>query len=217
MSELLAIDYKNSKPYPARVTGRCGRILHVSRLNAIIVDDFFKRKKGLIPYLIELLFRTGMRPEEAFALTWGDIGDGCSTIHINKAYTTRGKRIKGTKNGKVRTLPCSPRVKKILQTLKPEDCDLNSLIFKNAHNNPFNNDNIEDHWLQGGKAIVANLIEEGKLSHYLKPYSTRATFISMQLHAGFDVKTVAYWVGDKPETILNSYASINEKAVPVDY
>ena len=36
MSELLAIDYKSAKPCPVRVTGRCGRILHVSRLNAFL-------------------------------------------------------------------------------------------------------------------------------------------------------------------------------------
>jgi site-specific recombinase XerD len=59
------------------------------------------------------------------------------------------------------------------------------------------------------------LVEEGKVSQYLKPYATRKTFITRQLQNGVDPKTVAYWVGDNVDTIMEYYSDINREAVPV--
>ena len=194
----------------------------------IIIDAFYNRKINSsfyqqidhFGYLIEFLFRTGMRHGEAFALTWGDIKDDFSCIYINKSFNSQARRVKSTKTNTNRTLPCSPRVKEILRTVRPENCNLNDLVFKTSKNNHFSTRLIGRIWSSGchksSKSVLQRLIENGEILHYLHPYSTRKTFITLQLQAGFDVKTVADWVGDKPETILKHYASINETAIPVD-
>jgi len=63
-------------------------------------------------------------------------------------------------------------------------------------------------------SVIGRLIEEGKLTCYLDMYSTRRTFVSLQINKGVPVTTVAKWVGDNPETILKHYARPDDEAVP---
>lgn len=176
------------------------------------------KKLDYIAYFIEFLFRTGVRHGEGVALTWRDVSEDFSFITVNKSYSTVLKKNKGTKTGKNRTVPCSLRVTEILKLLKVNSSSLDEPIFKNSQGNPIQRKYLRTIWAGGGngsKSIIEKLIEEGKLPQYLDMYSTRRTFISNQIRK-YDVKTVADWVGDNPETILKHYCYRDEKAVPID-
>ena len=202
----------------------------------IIIDAYWNRMKNhlkaspyckldIYPYLIEFLFKSGLRHGEAFALTWDDIAKDYSKIYVTKSYTSHGRRIKDTKNGVHRAVPCSKKTQELLVELKEKLPILTSnpknLVFPNFKGSYLNTKNFERTWgyKQKGRSeipVVAKLVLIGKLPQYIDAYSTRRTFISLQLQAGYDVKTVADWVGDKPKTILKHYASRNENAIPVD-
>lgn len=203
---------------------------------SIIIDAYWDRttnhgqkhsyhKLDIYAYLIEFLFRTGLRHGEAFALTWNDIANDYSKVYVTKSYNSRGKRIKDTKNGIHRAVPCSKKTKELLIELKKKLPILTSnpknLVFPNFRGNYLNTKNLTRTWGKQQKdraeiPVVLKLVMTNKLPQYIEAYSTRRTFITLQLQAGYDVKTVADWVGDKPQTILKHYASRNENAVPVD-
>lgn len=61
---------------------------------------------------------TGMRSGELFALKWTDVNFEYKEISVNKSWCRRSRSIKGTKNGKVRTVPMSNEVHEFLRDLK---------------------------------------------------------------------------------------------------
>jgi integrase len=166
-------------------------------------------------YLVEFLFLVGCRHGEAFALTWGDVDSDFKRIRINKSYSSTCRILKGTKTGKVRTVPVNSRVQEILHTLKPNNVVADDLIFPNTEGNNINSSTLHSLWSPTGvSTVIGRLIKEGKLTRYLDAYSTRRTFVSLQISKGATVVDVAKWVGDNPETILKHYAGHNEEAVP---
>lgn len=166
-------------------------------------------------YLMEFLFLVGCRHGEAFALTWGDVADDFKKIRINKSYSSRCRIVKCTKTGGVRTIPISTRVQDMLRLLKPADATAKTLVFTNVKGEYFNSVRIAEMWNPTGIiSVIGWLISEKKLTQYMDAYSTRRTFISLQISKGVSVVDVAYWVGDKPETILKHYARHSEEAVP---
>jgi integrase len=64
----------------------------------------------------------------------------------------------------------------------------------------------------GSKGVVGNLMEQGKIKTYLKPYATRHSFITWQLKAGVTPANVAKIVGNSPEMIYKHYVSADEDA-----
>jgi integrase len=53
------------------------------------------------------------------------------------------------------------------------------------------------------------LVAEGKIRQYLKPYATRATWITLQIEAGIPIKNIAKAAGNSPEVIQKHYESIH--------
>lgn len=191
----------------------------------IIIEAFHNRPKSHLyqkldsyAYLIEFLFLTGCRHGEAFALTWGKIASDFSKMRIDSSYHSALKIRKCTKTGKTRTVPLCPRVQEILKILKPDSAKPTDVVFQKANGKPFRSGDLFQKWYGSANnqasGVICQLIQEGKLSYYLDPYSTRRTFVSRQVRQ-FDVSTVAAWVGDNPETILKHYACPDEQAVPI--
>lgn len=170
-------------------------------------------------YLIEFLFLVGCRHGEAFALTWADVAEDFKRITINKSYSGDCRIVKCTKTGKVRTIPVSSRVQKVLYLLKVANANTNpnpnNLVFPNKYGDYFNSATICEVWNPTAvSSVIGKLIREKKLAQYCDAYSTRRTFISLQISKGVSVVDVAQWVGDEPETILKHYARYNAQAVP---
>lgn len=193
----------------------------------LIIKTYYARDRRQFKYqfdylsrAIELLFLTGLRISEMTALRWKQISKDFSFIRIDDTYLPRIKEFKGnTKNYKTREVPCSPRVKEILKELIDFRKTEESFVFLNVVGNPLNVNNIFTSWggqMRNGKqGIVVKLFLDGKLPAYIEPYSTRRTFVSVQVRK-FDATTVAAWVGDNPMTIFTHYCYKDETAVPTE-
>ena len=61
---------------------------------------------------------TGMRNGELYTLLWNDVDFDGRTIHVTKAYSSRGKVVKSTKSGYWRDVPISSELESVLKELK---------------------------------------------------------------------------------------------------
>ena len=172
-------------------------------------------KSGYIAPLIDFLFNVGCRHGEAFALTWSDISNNFTHVNISESYSSNSRILKGTKTGKTRLTPLNSRMQEMLRNFKSVDASPGDLIFKQKKGGRLNSRCIAHYWNPSGKtSIIGNLIREGKLYKYYDAYSTRRTFVSVQISRGASIVDVAYWVGDDPATILKHYARHNNKTFP---
>ncbi|WP_280990124.1 tyrosine-type recombinase/integrase [Gloeothece verrucosa] len=179
---------------------------------------------------MEFLFLTGCRPCEVYPITWNDIKWDKRVIVFSKSYESRSKALsKGrTKNGTIRTFPFYPRLEQLLLRLRDERFkgDNNALVFSKSDGRQFSRNDIAFSWQGYSKAngkrfmdypgIVTQLAKEGKITQYLKPYSTRHTFISLQVLGALNnpndktnfvgqIKYIADLVGNSVETIQKHY------------
>ena len=196
----------------------------------------YRNKIDHLAYLIEFAFLTGCRHGEAFSLVWKDIEYGKNKqglpevkIRIDESYDSREGITKNTKTRKHRKTPADDRVVEILEILKPEHPDPNLLVFRNYANDHLNTPAISDLWIPETKvdpitqretkdhSIIGKMIRDGELDYYMDAYSTRRTFISIQLNAGVPAHTVAAWVGDNVETIMKHYARPDDDCRPRNF
>lgn len=166
------------------------------------------------PY-VKFLFYTGCRPSEAIALQWKHIND--KFIVFEQALVTNGKKLvikPGLKTQAKRKFPINSQVKQILESIKPDNVKPDEYIFKSNEGNFIDIGNFLNRAWKGYKnrhgsiveGIITQLVREGKVSEYRKPYQTRHTFITLCLEADIDAKDVARWVGNSPEIIYKHYA-----------
>lgn len=184
----------------------------------LIINGFYARRhmgnRNTIAELVDFLFNTGCRHGEAFALTWGDVTADFTKIKITKSCNKFGI-LKGTKTGKHRTVPINQRAQELLKRIKPQQATTKDLIFPNGAGHSFRSDSIDHFWCPRVKtSVLKKLIDLGQLTRYADFYSTRRTFVSLQIANGMTPVDVANWVGDNPETIFKHYARHNEAAVP---
>ncbi|MEH1940111.1 MAG: tyrosine-type recombinase/integrase [Nostoc sp.] len=162
--------------------------------------------------LIKFLFWTGCRHGEAFALTWGDVSRECTRISITKAYASRVRVTKGTKNNKRRVFPSTQgsKLQSLLAEVKPDSPDPKELIFKSTTGQRLNLNILDKCWRAHDttgyryNGVVAELADQG-IVPYLKAYSTRHTFATWAIASGESPEKVAYWIGDNVQTVLRYY------------
>jgi integrase len=168
---------------------------------------------------VKFLFMTGCRTGEAIGLKWKHISPDCSRIHFCESVSTQLKIRKDCKTHKSRRLPCNAALQVLLRSIRPENCDPESLVFPSKRGSEISAKTfIENAWKGRsgrGDGIVMQLVKQGKLSRYRTQYNTRSTFITLCLESGVSVVQVAKWVGNSPEIIMKHYAgTIKQVEVP---
>lgn len=142
----------------------------------------------------EFLALTGFRPEEAIALSWGDIKS--SEIIVSRAYSQG--ILKTTKTYEARSFPINSQLGKLLKNLPRTQ----NLVFPSTEGKHINQHNFnERYW----KPIVKGLVASGKVEEYLPTNNLRHSWITRMLRAGLDIATVARLAGNKPDTIMRHY------------
>ncbi len=161
-----------------------------------------KVKHSYYAPLIQFLFSTGCRPSEATALQWKHVSGDFRFISFEQAIVNgeNGKIAReGLKTQERRRFPCNASLQSLLQSIKPENCDPEDLVFPSPGNGRWiDTNNLRNRlW----KPVLAGLSIE-----YRKLYQTRHTFITLALEHGLDAKDVARLVGNSPEVIYRHYA-----------
>ena len=148
------------------------------------------------------MFHTGCRPEEAIALKWRHIEK--DRVHFCEAVATDVRIRKTTKTAKLRYFPINTELQTILETIKPENCTPDFLVFPAKNGKELDTHNFLNRiW----KPIVQRLVKEGKVREYLPQYNCRHTFITLCLEDGIPSRRVADWCGTSVQVIEEHYGA----------
>ena len=151
---------------------------------------------------VAFLFNTGCRPSEAIALQWKHINHDITRLSFAQAaiQTAGGRKIRsGLKTQESRTFPINAKVTELLESIKPEDCAPEALVFPSPRGGLIDFHNFRN------RAWVS-ILESLPDIRYRKPYQTRHTFITLELENGLAVQDVARLVGNSPEIVYQHYA-----------
>lgn len=167
------------------------------------------QKERLAPFF-ETCLATGARGGEVGALRWSDIDLQLKTIQINKTqYFKNGRWYENSPKSKSgsRTVSISEELVQVLKEWRKKQAEerlkagsywhSRDYVFSSEIGEPIAHTTYYSAW----RRIRARSKGEGFLVH-----SLRHTHISTLLRQGIALNIVARRVGDKPETILRTYA-----------
>jgi integrase len=162
--------------------------------------------------LVTLMSYAGLRPGEALALTWADIGS--NTIAVDKAV--RDGEEGPTKTGAVRSVPLVGPLQSDLDALRwtfglPDN---NRLVIPASDGGHWTRSELNNWrnrvwnpavaWLADGDPTLASLATA-------RPYDCRGSFVSLHLRAGASPLEVAKWAGHSPAVMFRHYANVIEE------
>ncbi|MFI5004171.1 MAG: tyrosine-type recombinase/integrase [Solirubrobacterales bacterium] len=164
--------------------------------------------------LVVLMSYAGLRPGEALALTWGDIG--VRTLAIDKAVSVGEEG--PTKTGGARSVPLVEQVAADLTDLRvargePTD---DQLVFPADEGGYWSRSQYNNWRNRVWKPVMERLADCDPPQPQLaktRPYDCRGSFISLQLRAGASPLEVAKWAGHSPQVMFNHYANVIDELV----
>ncbi|WP_339376251.1 tyrosine-type recombinase/integrase [Calothrix sp. NIES-2098] len=157
--------------------------------------------------LIEFLFLTGCRPEEALALQWKHIKGG--KITFQQKLTAKREIEPGTKTQKKRSITMNEQIESVLMSIKTEKSLPDDLVFPSKEGKPMDWHNFAN---RGWKKILESLDD----IEYRNPYQMRHTAITLMVRAGVDSTMIAKWVGNSPNMIAKRYlGDVSDIGIPL--
>lgn len=196
-------------PFPPFIIERI-RLLLGERLTK---SDPQGRRAWADACLVQLMAYAGLRPGEALALTWGDIGE--NSIAVDKAV--RDGTIGPTKTGTIRSAPLVRPLNddlRILQTkayLDERRADNRHLVFPTRDENLWSRADFNNWrnrvWKPALEALASSVASQPQLAT-ARPYDCRGSFVSLQLRAGVSPLEVAEWCGHSPAVMFRHYANV---------
>jgi integrase len=154
--------------------------------------------------LVSVLAYAGLRPGEALALRWADIGD--RTILVERAVSLGD--FKATKTGQTRSVRLLPQLvadlrKWRLKSGMPDDA---ALVFPAWNGRPWD----DEDWRNWRRRIFAPAAKAAGLSGF-RPYDLRHSFVSLLIAEGRSVVEVAKQAGHSPTMTLATYGHVMEE------
>jgi integrase len=157
--------------------------------------------------LISVLAYAGLRPGEAIALTWGDIGE--RTLRVNKALSL-GKE-KETKTRRDRTVRLLSPLAEDLRAARVglgRIPDAGERIFAKPSDGGDWTESVYRNWRRRIFKVAA---EAAGLPKSTRPYDLRHSFCSLLLAEGGSVVEVAAQAGHSPTMTLNTYGHVMDE------
>ncbi|QIR40944.1 tyrosine-type recombinase/integrase [Tolypothrix sp. PCC 7910] len=193
----------------------------------LIIQAFRNSEQPSIKHgadLIEFLFLTGCRHSEVFALKWRNIKLNEGWIVFKEAFDSRTGMTKSNKNRLFKMQGMSRLINLLIKLYSNGKRD-NELVFETISGKQYSSNTLTDIWAGNtvevnGKVYhypgVVKKLAEDKQLEYLKPYSTRHTFISIQANNGADLKLLANSCGNSVEQIIKHYLQFDNHATLKD-
>lgn len=151
---------------------------------------------------VRFLFFTGCRPSEAVGLKWKNITNSVIQFRDSVVVSEDGLVLKeGLKTQRKRDFPITPEVKAILEEIRPEVVDPESLVFASPKGKFIDHHNFST---RAWKSILAKCGIP-----YRKSYQTRHTFISLCVEAHINSTAIGRWTGTSAKMIDNHYGATN--------
>jgi integrase len=179
----------------------------VERRHAELLDSFAKSRLSLS---VLVLAYSGLRPQEALALIWGDVRD--RTLLIDKASDGDGG-VEPTKTGQSHTVRLlGPLAADLLRwrlvSARPDD---DSLVFPSPSGGGLERRPLADVAPRRVAACVQGLGLDG-----VRPYDLRYGFVSLLIQEGRHVVDVARQAGHSPTMTLDVYGHVLDEFDPAD-
>jgi integrase len=151
---------------------------------------------------VRFLFFTGCRPSEAIALKWQQVTNNVIQFRESVVVSEDGLVLKeGLKTQRKRDFPITPEVQTILDEIRPETVNPESLIFTSPKGKFIDHHNFSS---RAWKSILAKCGIP-----YRKSYQTRHTFISLCVEANINSTAIGRWTGTSAKMIDNHYGATN--------
>lgn len=160
--------------------------------------------------LVGLMSYAGLRPGEALALTWDDVGE--QSLAIDKAISDGA--IVPTKTRQVRSVPLPSVLRPELLADRGGDqeqarrrgksASRSDLIFPGHDGKPWSLSTFNNWRSRVWKPAIKDLTAA-------RPYDCRHSFVSLHLRAGASPLEVAKWAGHSPAVMFNHYANVIEE------
>ena len=149
--------------------------------------------------LVSVLAHAGLRPEEAFALRWGDVGRTLTIWRVFPAGELRGR----TKTGRVRSVEIVGPLAEDLGSIRPRVRAAEDLVFPSPRGRPIDFHN----WRY---RIWKPATQDAGVA--ATPYDLRHACISRLVHDGRSVVYVAAMAGNSPRMVLERYSHLFAEA-----
>ena len=164
--------------------------------------------------LVSLLAYAGLRPGEALALTWGDLGR--KTIVVDKAVSDGCDG--PTKTGAIRSVPLAHPLEVDLSAYEEARYPVreDEHIFSARQGDCWSRSEWNNWRNRVWNPTVRQLATgDETLSRLAKavPYDCRASFVSLYLRAGHSPLEVAQWAGHSPAVMFKHYAHVIDELV----
>ncbi len=164
--------------------------------------------------LVGLMAYAGLRPGEALALEWRDIGD--RTITVDKAVSLGEQG--PTKTGGARVVPLASPLAADLRALRekkyrPQDYQLVFPNHEDKHWSPSQYNNWRNRVWKKAMGAVSGINPSQPRLAKARPYDCRGSFVSLQLRAGASPLEVAQWAGHSPQIMFRHYAHVIDELV----
>jgi integrase len=169
----------------------------------LIISTFgCDRHYSYYTHYVRFLFFTGCRPSEAIGLKWKHITSNVIQFRESVVVSEDGLVSKeGLKTQKKRDFPINSQLQEILDEIRPEDVNPESLIFTSPKGKFIDHHNFSN---RAWKAILAKCGIP-----YRKSYQTRHTFISLCVEAHINSTAIGRWTGTSAKMIDNHYGATN--------
>lgn len=154
---------------------------------------------------VKFLFWSGCRPCEAIGLRWESVNKTCDRIHFHESIVeVSGKLVRReeTKTGVQRWFSCTPKLQKLLYSIRPENPQPDALVFPSSKGGIIRPSNFKD---RAWNKILTTLNLQVKGGIKMTPYNCRDTFITLQAVHGNSSTTIARWVGNSSKVIEEKY------------
>lgn len=151
---------------------------------------------------VRFLFFTGCRPSEAVALKWKHITNSVVQFRETVVVSEDGLVPKeGLKTQRKRDFPITSELQAILDEIRPEIVNPESLLFASPKGKFIDHHNFAN---RAWKTILTKCAIP-----YRKSYQTRHTFISLCVEAQINSTAIGRWTGTSAKMIDNHYGATN--------
>lgn len=151
---------------------------------------------------VRFLFFTGCRPSEAVGLKWKHITNSVVQFRESVVVSEDGLVPKeGLKTQRKRDFPITSELQAILDEIRPEVVNPESLLFASPKGKFIDHHNFAN---RAWKSILTKCAIP-----YRKSYQTRHTFISLCVEAHINSTAIGRWTGTSAKMIDNHYGATN--------
>lgn len=173
---------------------------------------------------VRLMLQCGLRRGETIPLRWGDIDENTKLLRISKAVEYASGNQGNEKSPKteagIRYVPIPDDLLTDLLNFKPKHIHENNYIFHNKNGKRMTETKIRRMWqsfmrawdIHSGARLYRNKVVEHAIDQSITPHYLRHTYVTNQIRAGFDLKTVQYLAGHADiRTTANIYSHFDKQ------